>query len=193
MHCTYCSVPKGTSRAEAMSNSEQVVLAVIELCQSEGIRRTVTVVSYSVRRKSIKQFLKFRGNISKAFQVNVKAFLSLFLPNKCCPIVFWKNGGWFYSIGHTYFLVVLNFPTQHLCLLAFHMHIYCAHHIVHSISVHVKCYCISTFLIYTLYLKTVQCVTKKMHLSHSVINSQNYYSLNPDMQYCISSCTDGEV
>ena len=40
MHCTYCSMPKGTSQAEAMSNSEKIkliVLAVIELCLSEGI------------------------------------------------------------------------------------------------------------------------------------------------------------
>jgi len=42
MHCTYCGVPKGTSWAEAMSNSEKikpVTLAVIELRLSEGIRQ----------------------------------------------------------------------------------------------------------------------------------------------------------
>jgi len=42
MHCTYCGVPKGTSRAEATSNSEKinpVALAVIELRLSEGIRQ----------------------------------------------------------------------------------------------------------------------------------------------------------
>ena len=36
----YCSMPKGTSRAEAMSNDKKikpVVLAVVELCLSEGI------------------------------------------------------------------------------------------------------------------------------------------------------------
>jgi len=40
MHCTYCSMPKGTFQAEATSNSEKikpVPLAVIELCWSEGI------------------------------------------------------------------------------------------------------------------------------------------------------------
>jgi len=41
MHCTYCSVPKGTSRA-ATSNSQKikpVALAIIELRWSEGIRQ----------------------------------------------------------------------------------------------------------------------------------------------------------
>ena len=39
MHCMYCGMPKGTCRAEAMSNSEKikpVALAVIELRLSEG-------------------------------------------------------------------------------------------------------------------------------------------------------------
>ena len=41
----YCGMPKGTSRAEAMSNSEKikpVELAFIELCLSEGISQSVT-------------------------------------------------------------------------------------------------------------------------------------------------------
>ena len=45
MHCTYSGMPKGTSRAEATSNSEKmkpVALAVIELCLSEGIRQSVS-------------------------------------------------------------------------------------------------------------------------------------------------------
>ena len=45
MHCTYCSMPKGTCRAEATSNSEKikpVALAVFELRLSE------TSVSQSV-------------------------------------------------------------------------------------------------------------------------------------------------
>jgi len=37
MHCVYCSMPKGTSQAEAMLNSEKiknVALAIVELCWS---------------------------------------------------------------------------------------------------------------------------------------------------------------
>ena len=40
MHCTYCSMLKGTSQAKPMPNSEKiklVALAVFELCLSEGI------------------------------------------------------------------------------------------------------------------------------------------------------------
>jgi len=45
MHWMYCSMPKGTSQAEATSNSEKiklVALAVIELHWSEGIRQLVS-------------------------------------------------------------------------------------------------------------------------------------------------------
>ena len=45
MHCTYCSMPKGTSQAEVTLNSETikpVALAVIELRLSEGISQSVT-------------------------------------------------------------------------------------------------------------------------------------------------------
>ena len=41
----YCGMPKGTCWAEATSNSEKmksVALAVIELCLSEGIRKSVS-------------------------------------------------------------------------------------------------------------------------------------------------------
>ena len=41
MHWMYCDMPKGTSRAEAMLNSEKIkpiALAIIELHWSEGIR-----------------------------------------------------------------------------------------------------------------------------------------------------------
>ena len=44
-HCTYCGMPKGTCRANAMSGSEKikpVALAVIELHLSEGIDQSVT-------------------------------------------------------------------------------------------------------------------------------------------------------
>ena len=53
MYCTYCGMPKGTSRAEATSSSEKiklVALAVIDLRLSEGI-------SQSVSRKF--QYIKF--------------------------------------------------------------------------------------------------------------------------------------
>ena len=45
MHCMFCGMPKDTSRAEAMSNSEKikpVALAVIELHLSEGISQLLT-------------------------------------------------------------------------------------------------------------------------------------------------------
>ena len=45
MHCTYCSIPKGTSWAKVMSDSEKikpVALAIIELRLSEGISYSVS-------------------------------------------------------------------------------------------------------------------------------------------------------
>jgi len=42
MHCKYCCMPKSTSRAEALFNSEPVVLAVIKLCLSGGISQLVS-------------------------------------------------------------------------------------------------------------------------------------------------------
>jgi len=42
MHCIYSGMVKGTSRAEAMSNSEKirpVALAIVELRETEGIRQ----------------------------------------------------------------------------------------------------------------------------------------------------------
>jgi len=57
-------MPKGTSRAEAMLNSEKIkpmALAISELCLTEGIRQ-------SVRRKFCSIFFdKFHGNFLKAF------------------------------------------------------------------------------------------------------------------------------
>jgi len=41
-HCMYSGMVKGTSRAEVTSNSEKikpVALAIVELCESEGIRQ----------------------------------------------------------------------------------------------------------------------------------------------------------
>jgi len=60
----YCGMPKGTSRAEATSNSENikpVALAVIKLCLTEGIRQLVSqAVSLPVIQKKIpfRNFLK---------------------------------------------------------------------------------------------------------------------------------------
>ena len=45
MHGTYSGMAKGTSRAEATSNSEKikpVALAIVELWQSEGISQSVS-------------------------------------------------------------------------------------------------------------------------------------------------------
>ena len=56
MHCMYCGMPKGTSRAEAKSNSEKikpVALVIIELRLFEGISQLLT---QSVNRNSVKQF-----------------------------------------------------------------------------------------------------------------------------------------
>jgi len=45
MHCMYSGMAKGTSRAEATSNSEKIesiALAIVELCESEGIKQAVS-------------------------------------------------------------------------------------------------------------------------------------------------------
>jgi len=45
MLCMYSSMAKGTSMAEATSNSEKmksIALAIVELCESEGIRQLVS-------------------------------------------------------------------------------------------------------------------------------------------------------
>ena len=80
MHCMYSGMPKGTCRAEVMSNSEKikpVALAIIELCLSEGISQSVQSVENSID----KIFLKFCSNLLKAFWVDLKACLGLVLPN----------------------------------------------------------------------------------------------------------------
>jgi len=58
MHYIYCGMAKGTSWAEAMSNSKNfkpVALAIVELCESESISQLVgwsvgRSVSQSVRQ-----------------------------------------------------------------------------------------------------------------------------------------------
>ena len=88
MHCTYFGMPKGTSRAEATSNSEKIkpiALAVIELCLTEGISQ---VISQSEENS----VWKFHGNFLKAFQIDLKAYLDLVLPT---PLLFGKVETWF--------------------------------------------------------------------------------------------------
>jgi len=86
MHCTYCGVPKGTSRAEAMSNSEKikpVALAVIELCLTEGISQAVSQKKILLNKNSMATFWG-------AFLVDLKACLHLVLPNQYYHIVVWE-------------------------------------------------------------------------------------------------------
>ena len=80
-------MPKGTSWAEATSNSEKikpVALAVIKLCLTEGISQAVSKsVNQAVSQKKIpfNNFIKkCRGNFLKAFWVDLKACLGLVLP-----------------------------------------------------------------------------------------------------------------
>ena len=61
-------MPKGTSQAEATSNSEKiksVALAIIELCESEGIKQ-LYLVSYSVSQ-SVENFVKYIFNSVATF------------------------------------------------------------------------------------------------------------------------------
>ena len=92
MHCMFCGMPKGTSQAEAMSNSEKikpVALAVIELRLSEGISQSVRqLVSRNIH---LIIFFKFHSNLLKVFQGDLKACLVLVLPNQYCLIVIREN------------------------------------------------------------------------------------------------------
>ena len=83
----HCGMPKGTCRAEATSSSENikpVALAIIKLCLSEGIRQSLEIPLN-------KLFLKFRSNLLKASQVDLKACLGLVLPSQYCLIVVTEN------------------------------------------------------------------------------------------------------
>jgi len=45
MYCVHSGIAKGTSQAEVMSNSEKIkplVLAIVELRESQGIRQAVS-------------------------------------------------------------------------------------------------------------------------------------------------------
>jgi len=94
MHCTQCSIPKGTSKAEATSNSERikcVALAIGELHWSEGIRQVGRRVGGQVGRLAVSQLLeiplnkKFCNNLLKAF--NPGQSESLVFPNQYYSIV----------------------------------------------------------------------------------------------------------
>jgi len=112
-------MPKGTSLAEAESNSEKikpVVLAVIELRWSEGIGQTISQSAENPIKQKIPLFrkcLKFCGNFLKAFRINLKVCLGL---TNTTPLLFRKLRlvfECFYFMGHAYFLVV---PTMnHYC------------------------------------------------------------------------------
>ena len=111
---TYCSVPKGTFWAKAMSNSEKikpVALAIIELRLSECI-------SQSVSRKQ--RFLKFCSNFLKAFRVDLKACLGL---NNITPSLSGKTEAGFWVIllrrlrlllHHLYYELLLWFMIYHM-------------------------------------------------------------------------------
>ena len=65
MHCTYCGMPKGTSRDKAMSNSAKikpVALAVIELRLSEGTRQTGRWAGRQVGRQAGGQAVRQAGS-----------------------------------------------------------------------------------------------------------------------------------
>ena len=79
-------MPKGSSQAEAVSNSEKikpVALAIIKLYLSESIQS----VSYSVGKKFHNFLNKFCSNLLKAFRVDLKACLGLVLPNQYYLII----------------------------------------------------------------------------------------------------------
>jgi len=61
MHCIYSGMAKGTSRAEATLNSEKIkpiALAIVELCELEGVRQAGRLVSQSVEN-SVKYIENF--------------------------------------------------------------------------------------------------------------------------------------
>ena len=93
-------MPKGTCRAEATSNIEKikpVALAVTELRLSEGISQSVAYLISQQKIPLNKLFFKFRSNLLKLFQVDLKACLGLVLPNQYCLIIIRGNRGCFFG------------------------------------------------------------------------------------------------
>ena len=83
-------MPKGTSRAEAMLNSEKFK----PIASSYAGGKALGTDSQSVSQYKIplnKIFVKFCGNFLKAFPVNPKATLGLVLSDQHCPIVVLEN------------------------------------------------------------------------------------------------------
>jgi len=61
MHCMYSSMVKGTSQAEAMSNSDKikhVALAIVELHEFEGSRQLVSQSVGQSVSQSVENFIK---------------------------------------------------------------------------------------------------------------------------------------
>jgi len=85
MHSIYSSVAKGTSRAEATSNSEKIkpkqLLSYMSLKESSR-----QVVGQSVENSGKYIYFLICSNLLKAFWVDLKACLGLFLPNQYCSI-----------------------------------------------------------------------------------------------------------
>jgi len=107
MHCVYCGMPKGISRAEAISNSEKIMpiaLGITGLKTSGG-----QVVSLSVSRKFHWIFLKFCSNLLKVIWVDLKACLGLIntaqLSSGKVETNFWVN--LLVSRPHTFIPIVI--------------------------------------------------------------------------------------
>ena len=75
---------KGTSRDEATLISEELkslALAVLELCLSEGISKSVSVEK-SAKYKILK---KFHNYLMEGFRIDLKTFLGLAKPDQYTP------------------------------------------------------------------------------------------------------------
>jgi len=80
-------MPKGTPQAEATSNSEKikpVVLAVIELCLTEGISQAVS----QAEKIPLNNFFKILWQLFESISGRSESlFLSIVLPNQYYPII----------------------------------------------------------------------------------------------------------
>jgi len=79
---------KGTFWDKVALNSEEIkpiALVVIELHLSEGVSQSIGwSVGQSVEILLHKKFLKFYINLREGFMIDLKTFLSFFMPNQCC-------------------------------------------------------------------------------------------------------------
>jgi len=79
-------VPKGTSRAEAMLNSEKIkpiALAIIELCLTEGISQ-----AFSQSEENFVNFFKIPWQL---FESILGQSENLFGLSFTCSIIIWEN------------------------------------------------------------------------------------------------------